>query len=311
MSDLQTIGLVQVDGKFPNLALMQIGAYHKLRGDTVGWWDGPLFEYDWVYASKIFNFSDMPQLPKKSSVGGTGINFWNRLPGEIADIDPSGGWFLYPKWDSHLGFTERGCRFKCAFCCVPQKEGKPQHNSSIEDLLTNPKGGPRLTLLDDDFFGNPEWEARCDEIIKLKLRVNFSQGLNIRVITPAQAGYLSRISFWNTSFKYKQVTFAWDRYRDKKAIRKGFDICINAGIRPWQMQFFVLIGFDTTPDEDRERVETLRDWGADPFVMAYDRTDDYQRAFQRWVNHRAIFNSISFEDYRPGVKAVRGGEDIL
>lgn len=35
------IGLVDVDGtgRFPNIALMKISAYHKANGDSVEWYD--------------------------------------------------------------------------------------------------------------------------------------------------------------------------------------------------------------------------------------------------------------------------------
>ena len=36
-----------------------------------------------------------------------------------------------------------------------------------------------------------------------------------------------------------------------------------------------------TPEEDMHRVMTIHSWDADPFVMAYDRKDEYQRKFQR------------------------------
>ena len=41
----------------------------------------------------------------------------------------------------------------------------------------------------------------------------------------------------------------------------------------------------------------LDSWGADPFVMAFDRSDPYQKRFQRWVNHKALFNKVKFKDY--------------
>ena len=53
------IGLVDVDGhNFPNLPLMKISAYHKLKGDSVEWYE-PLFHsvgepLDKVYMSKVF-----------------------------------------------------------------------------------------------------------------------------------------------------------------------------------------------------------------------------------------------------------------
>jgi len=291
------VGLLQADGKLPNLALMKIAAYHQKKGDQVEWWLGPLFEYSKVYASKIFSFTDLPQLPLGSIVGGTGVDFTNRLPDEIDKQSPGDAWFLYPKFDRHIGFSGVGCRFECSFCVVPQKEGKPREGASIKDLLSNPNGGKRLVLLDDDFFGQPLWENKCMEIIDLGLRVCFSQGLNIRVITERQADYLSNIKFQSANFTNKLVTFAWDQFKDKKKIEKGFKRCVDAGIKPHQMQFFILVGYDTTPDQDMERIELLRDWGALPFVMAYDRKDHYQKSLQRWVNHRAIFKTVKFKDY--------------
>ena len=136
---IMRVGILQVDGKLPNLALMKICAYHERMGDTVSWYDGALFNdnYDKIYASKIFAFSPMPELPKdKSVIGGTGIDFYNKLPSEIENETPS--YTLYPNCDYHLGFSMKGCRFSCSFCCVPKKEGKPYKYSSIDGILINP-----------------------------------------------------------------------------------------------------------------------------------------------------------------------------
>ena len=58
------IGIVQVDGKLPNIALMQISKYHEDKGDKVEWYLGNLFasQYDKIYASKIFTFRKTPDL---------------------------------------------------------------------------------------------------------------------------------------------------------------------------------------------------------------------------------------------------------
>ena len=291
------IGVSQLDGKIPNLAIMQIAAYHKGIGDSVQWWDGPMFPVDKVYASKIFSFT-YDDLPDYVIKGGTGYDWQNTLPEEIKNIDHREAWFLYPKYTNHLGFTERGCRLKCSFCVVPQKEGKPRKVAEISDLLTNPIGGDRLVLLDDDFLGHPDCLEVMDEMIDRKLKVCFSQGLNIRIITEAQAERLARIRFYNTNFTGRQVTFAWDNPKDKKSVLKGIQRCVDAGIKPYQMQFFILIGYQSTHEEDMDRVMLLKDMGADPFVMAYNKEDQYQRRFARWVNHKAIFKTVEWENYR-------------
>ena len=292
------IGVVQMDGKIPNLAIMKIAAYHQSIGDNVEWWNGPLFPYNKVYASKIFQFTD-DQLPDYVIRGGTGYDL-KPLPTHIDSMRHDGGWFLYPKYTSHLGFSERGCRLSCSFCVVPEKEGKPKFEATIESLLTNPNGEDRLTLLDDDFLGHPQGNDVFEELIDRKLRVCFCQGLNIRTITEQQAQLLAKVKFWNTHFTNRQVTFAWDNPADEKSVMRGLRRCVDAGIKPYKMQFFILIGYHSTEDEDMHRVMKLKELGADPFVMAYDRTNYYQRKFQRWVNHRAIFKSVKWEDYKHG-----------
>lgn len=294
----QKIGIVQVDGKLPNLALMQITGHHEALGDTVEWYSGGLFndQYDKVYASKIFSFSKLPPLPENVIIGGTGIDFKNNLPAEIQNQPPS--YSLYPECNYHLGFSMKGCRFNCKFCCVPSKEGRPKSNSAIDSILLNPNGGNRLMLLDNDFFGGPNWKENLIRIIELKLRVCFVQGLNIRIITPEQADLLRQCNFQNSKFHEKYLTFAWDRYNDGKLIMKGIKICNDAGIKSSQMQFFILIGYDSTPEQDYSRVMTLRDLGAMPFVMPYKKDDPYQKAFARWVNKRAVFKSCSWEEYK-------------
>lgn len=296
------IGILQIDGSYPNLALMQICGYHESIGDSVEWYKGRLFdvEYAKVYASKIFSFSVMPELPIDAIVGGTGINFTNTLPSEIQNASPS--YSLYQDCNYHIGFSMKGCRFKCKFCCVPQKEGKPVHNYHIDGLLTNPKGGNRLMLLDNDFFGGPDWKTNLIRIIELDLKVCFLQGLNVRIITKEQATLLAQSNYFNSRFNQRYLTFAWDRFNDRKLILKGIQICNDAGIPNNKMQFFVLIGYDTTHDQDYERVMMLRDLGCMPFVMPYDKSDPYQKAFTRWVNNRAVFKGCSWNEYKYNFK---------
>lgn len=296
------VGLVQVDGKLPNLALMQICAYHEAQGHQVEWFKGELYadEYDEIYASQIFGFSRLPQLPARAKIGGTGINFTNTLPPEIDACEPS--YSLYPDCTYHVGFSMKGCRFNCAFCCVPKKEGRPRVNSSIDDLLINPNGGNRLMLLDNDFFGGADWYQNLTRIVELDLKVCFVQGLNIRILKDEQAELLSKCRYHSAAFTHRYLTFAWDRYKDGRLIFEGIDRCVRYGIKPQNMQFFVLIGYDTTPEQDMERVMRLKDAGCLPYVMPYNKDDAYQRAFTGWVNKRAVFNRVPWTAYNNSIK---------
>ena len=288
------IGIYDVDSKIPNLALMKISTWHKAQGDTVEMYN-PLWldTYDKIYASKVFDFSDGSNLlPDQMEIGGTG---WNNktLPQHIEDLQPDYTLYNYPH---NIGFTMRGCRFNCDFCVVPEKEGKPKSNNTIEEIWTN-RSSNFIVLLDNDFFGNPYWKDRIDEINTLGLQVNFSQGLNIRIITEQQAEALASVHFRDMSGNNRTVYFAWDRINDEKWIKAGIERVIATGIKPQQMMFYVLIGYDTTPEQDMYRIEILKDYGCLPFVMPYNKDDQYQKRLARWANHKAIYKSVPWEQF--------------
>lgn len=293
------IGIYDVDSKIPNLALMKLSRYHKDKGDQVEMF-APLFrnEYDRVYASKVFSFSDGSLIDSDMIIGGTGIDSSIELPKEIESLQPDYSLYNYPH---NIGFTMRGCRLKCSFCVVPEKEGAPKSNNTIEEIWQQ-RNSDFIVLLDNDFFGNPLWQDRIEEMQRHNLRVNFSQGLNIRNLRPEQAAAIASVKFSNINRTARQVHFAWDDPRHERLIHKGIDCAVANGIKCKEMAFYVLIGYHSTPEEDLHRVETLRGYGCDPFVMPYNRLDTYQRQFTRWVNHKAIFKSVAWKDYCGGVK---------
>lgn len=295
------IGIYDVDNtNMPNLALMKISAWHKKQGDDVEMYS-PLFldDYDKIYASKVFDFSDSSGLiPDKMIIGGTGYDMQKQLPKEIEFMPPDYTIYNYPH---NIGFTMRGCRLKCSFCVVPKKEGKPVSYSTIADIWSQ-RESKFIVLLDNDFFGNPDWKLRIEEILKFGLKVNFSQGLNIRNLKPDQAEALASVKFCNMHNTKNQVYFAWDDPRHEKLIHRGIARCVEAGIPPWKMAFYVLIGYHSTEAEDLHRVNILRDYGCDPYSMPFDKSDPYQNRFTRWVNHKAIFKTVPWEEYKNGVK---------
>ena len=69
-----------------------------------------------------------------------------------------------------------------------------------------------------------------------------------------------------------------------------------------KLTVYVLTNFDTTTEQDLERIYILRDLGYWPYVMIYEKEKlprgHIIRKLQRWVNMRAVFEKIPrFEDY--------------
>ncbi len=300
------VGLYNVDSRasLPNYALMKISRYHKERGASVE----PYLEihknhYDKIYASAVFSKSDKSGLdPERMEIGGSAWSIEKRLPQEIDDLEPDYSFFDFPH---SIGFTERGCRFNCKdFCIVPKKEGKPKSYRTVEQIWTN-RNSDFVILMDDDFFGGPNWREMIDQIRRHDLRVNFSQGLNIRIITEEQCKALASVNFSNLHGTGKQVHFAWDRFKDERLIDAGIQRVMAAGIKPYQMVFYILVGCNTTPEQDMYRIMKIRALGCDPYVMPFNEKDPYQKRLKRWVNARQIFYSVEWKDYSASIKKSR------
>jgi hypothetical protein len=136
----------------------------------------------------------------------------------------------------------------------------------------------------------------CYQAIKEKAKTDFCQGLDIRLINPEMAQVLAKLRLW------KQIHFAFDNIKIEKQVREGIKILNDNGVKPWKLMFYVLIGFDSTPEEDLYRVEMLRGLKVDPFVMPFNKSDPYQRDFARWVNMKATFKTVSWQDYKKSFK---------
>ena len=289
---------------------MKLSAWHKQQGDTVEWYQ-PLFSghMDKVYMSKVFSFSlhyqyfvDADEIIQGGSgycielVGGKEV--YNKLKDadlskEIEHIYPD--YSLYPNFkDTAYGFLTRGCPRGCSFCHVEAKEGKCSYK--VADLKEFWRCQKNIVLLDPNTLACKDWKELLQQLIDSKAWVDFSQGLDIRLMTQEKAEMLKRI-------KIKQVHFAWDNYCDKDIVIPKFKEFKN--ITMWdkrKMSVYVLCNFNSTFEQDLERIYILRDLGYWPYVMLYNKEQIPRghrlRKLQRWVNMRAVFEKIKrFEDY--------------
>ena len=296
------IGLIDVDGhNFPNLPLMKISAWHKSQGDQVEWYS-PLFSghMDKVYMSKVFTFTEDYQYHIDADEivkGGTGYYYpdgGTNLPYEIEHIYPD--YSLYPQFqDTAFGFLTRGCPRGCDFCIVGKKEGL--RSVKVADLSEFWKGQKNIELCDPNMFACKDWKELSKQLIDSKAWINFNQGCDIRVMTKEKAEMIKQM-------KVKMIHFAWDRYEDKDIIVPKFkEFKEITGWDKRKLTVYVLCNFNTTHEQDLERIYTLRDLGYWPYVMIYEKNNlpkgHVTRRLQRWVNNRYIFESTPrFEDYK-------------
>lgn len=264
------VGLMNLEPKIENTALMQISQYHKRQGDNVEWFS-PLFEYDRVYASSLFTFTDKSQVPKDAITGGTGFNICSRLPKEIesCNLDYS----IYPKCDTSYIWFSRGCFRSCPFCVVPTKEGRL--DGAIPKNL-NPNA-TRISVMDNTFtaLSSIAFEDAISYLKKVGLPVDFQCGIDARILATDRWAEIDQLKI------YHQIRTAWDDPK-MNLIANLSDMADIFGKS--KIMVYVLIGYWSTQAEDLWRVLKIRELGLDAWIMPYNKKDPYQKAFERWNN---------------------------
>lgn len=308
--------LIDVDSVIPNLALMKISTYHKKKGDHVflNYCNDP----DKVYVSCILKENRSQALGSKLLLncknvcfGGYGIND-KKLPGPIEHMMPD--YSLYDgkvcqncghlinhcrckketipgdMWYS-MGYSTRGCIRNCGWCKVPEMEGSIRANASISEFLS--PFHKHLVLLDNNILAlDDHFKKIADQIMNRNVTVDFNQGLDIRLINDENAGILKKL-------RYRPfLRFAFDEICYKKQVINGIKTLIENGIK--QSFFYVLVGYNTSIEEDLERLNILKLLDQRPYVMRYNK-DPSNRLYSdlaAWANQQQFFMSMSFERFR-------------
>ncbi len=312
--------LIDFDSKIPNLALMKISAWAKLKGDEVFLNDDSIVP-DEIWLSCIFTWN-APQA--KSAIelykirfpnasihyGGTGFDFflqygspeWKKLPEEIEAMNPD--YDLYDD-DRIVGFCQRGCDRKCQFCVVWRKEGRISENKFHRMTEWVPPNKNKVLLLDNDIAlaDRQKHDLVLTDARDMGIKLSITQGYDIRTIykEPDRAQQLADHKPWSFTFSEHMLYIAWDLPQYETMVQKGIESLLDAGFRPKEITCYVLVGFNTTFKQDIYRVnDVLRNkYGVLAYVMPYNNRKDSQEInnLRRWANRRQLYMSMDFRDY--------------
>lgn len=319
------IGLLGLDSKLPNLAIMKLSNYWKGQGAEVFFDDDIPLDADKVFISVLFtkNRRKAEQIAEAFSgeveIGGTGIDITKKLPEEIEACQPD--YTLYTpeivysrnkggvgSYESKLrkatdlanasqGFLYRGCVRSCDFCVVPEKEGR-LHKVATLDQIIRP-GSTMVTLLDNNLLAAPDILEILQQLVDWSPRqvINISQGIDVRLMTPEIAELLGQLKFW------KQLRFAWDCPNQEKSVWRGIDL-LSKFVKPRNQMVYMLTGYTSTFEQDMHRVQRIAEHGASPYVMPFNWNEKAcvrMKHFARWVNGR-IYKKCEFQDYEPWIR---------
>jgi hypothetical protein len=320
-----TVGLVDVDGHhFPNLALMKISAYYNAGvANQVEWYSETREMYDIVFMSKVFSDEYSPDIPepknaKKVVKGGTGyaIKLENGkevyhkeldppLPPEIETMYPD--YSLYPEYTGYglplkkqtaYGFLTRGCPRGCDFCHVAPKEGRC--SVKVADLDQFWRGQGNICLSDPNILACKDAPELLKQLIDSRAKIDFNQGLDARLITEEKAELLA-------SMNLKAPHFAMDSMKSIEPVKRGLELYVDAckrikGKWNWRnAKVFCLTNFDTTHEEDMERIRIIQECECQPYVMIYNKKSapPVTRRLQRWTNSTIAYaKTQNFNEYQ-------------
>lgn len=291
------IGLLAIDSKYPNLALMKISAWHKAKCNNVEWYN-PLCSYDKVYSAKVFSFTpdygyyiNADQIEK----GGTGYDIKKVLLPEIDRMVPD--YDLY-NVDKNLayGFLTRGCPNRCKWCIVPSKEGNIYPYMDVTEVSA---GRKNIILMDNNVLASEYGIEQIEKIVKLKLRVDFNQGLDARLVTDDIARLLARVKW------IKRIRFGCDTAAQISDCERATALIDKYGYRGEYFFYCILL------DDFKESFDRVNYWRQKgrrylPHAQAYRDLNNPHQIIPQWQNDLAgwadkkwIFRSCEFKDFAP------------
>lgn len=301
--------LVDVDSTIPNIALMRLSRYYKDHGyeielrqlniplykhlkspiiiDTVGYYR--------VFVSTIFkgtmegiSFSDSENV----DIGGTGSDDLHKtLPEAVDKCEPD--YSIYPDCDTSVGFLSRGCIRNCEFCVVQQKEGKLRQVANVDDIVRHKK----VKFLDNNFLALPNHVELLKELIAKKIKCQFNQGLDIRLVTEENAKLLSELNYSG------EYVFAFDHLSLKPIVEKNLVILKKYIPHDWRIKFFIYCHPDLDiPCDVYYRILWCKKNKVLPYLMRHESCWKSEEKttysdFSAWCNQPGIFKHHTYEEF--------------
>ncbi len=267
---------------------------------------------DTLYLSVVFTW-DLPTARKiaeasklKVVAGGGAVNL---MPEYLADVAEIGGELPYRPLDFHnplATFTSRGCVNRCEFCAVHRIEGDL---IEIEDFPVRP------IVCDNNLLATSitHFDRVIDRLKTLPF-VDFNQGLEAGRFEIYHAIRIAEI-------KHAKVRFSLDSWEDKPEVHRAIDTASKHGLN--DIGVYVLVGFNDTPAEAREKLEWIRSLGIRPNVMRFQPIEgEFAMAknsyvlkgwtkkelddITRYYSRLRFLEHIPFEKYSYGSTAIAG-----
>ena len=175
-----------------------------------------------------------------------------------------------------------------------------KENAPVKLLICqNFSGGgvhKNLILCDPNVLACPDHMDLLRQLADSKAKVNFNQGLDIRLVNDRNLELLKQI-------KLDGIHFAFDRWQDRDIIEprlRAFAEKTGYNRGKGRVMVYILVNFDTTIEQDLYRIQLCRELNFSPYPMIYDKehADPIYRKLQRWCSNYIFWSCPTFEEYR-------------
>jgi len=155
----------------------------------------------------------------------------------------------------------------------------------VADLDQFWRGQGNICLSDPNILACKDAPELLKQLIDSRAKIDFNQGLDARLITEEKAELLA-------SMNLKAPHFAMDSMKSIEPVKRGLELYVDAckrikGKWNWRnAKVFCLTNFDTTHEEDMERIRIIQECECQPYVMIYNKKSapPVTRRLQRWTN---------------------------
>lgn len=268
------VSILTPDSLRPNLAAMKISAFHKSIGDEV-YLNFPLINAEFTYASVFFRWTEDPNA---DLIGGSKYPEI-KLDSSIDIIKPD--YSLYPEIEYSLGYTYKACPRSCDFCVVPQQKNEETHYSI---WAFHNEQFKKIGLLNNNTLADIYWRETFHEIWDAGLALVDLSGFDLRLMTEESAEYLAKTKITG------QLHVSWDFIEHELEVLRGFKYLLKAGIRPGKIMCYVLMGYNTTEEEDLYRLRRLREINILAYAMPYEGDKSKFPPKFIWAINRPLLN---------------------
>ena len=286
-----TVNIISLDDRIEvsdNYALQKVAKYYTLKGWRIISDPSAIGIAEKTYISILFTQNrckaEVYEKWDGVKIGGSGWDVHSKLPPEIEAMRPK----------LNYGFTTRGCNSNraCPWCIVRSKEGRIRPVADLYDLWNGIEGAD-INLLDNNILQSTEHFLRiCEQAKRHRLRLNFTQGLDWREFDENVVSALKGVRL------PPRLRIAFDDMTEKKAFLEHLPLIKQVRKEPF---VYAIVGYNTTYQEDLERLDFLWINGCRPFVMKHKNVAGIKKYTQLadYTNNKAgYYPKYDYEEYQ-------------